>query len=187
MSNIFFKEALKDYGEVGAWVPSSRYTTRRIVNALNPADRFIIEYGAGDGVVTKALLSRLPADGQVVAVEINRELAAELERIGDSRLRVLTEDARAVSRRLASLGLPRIDAFICGVPLSTRALLDRKIRIMQEEIIANSASALAPGGRFIFYQHTPVAIPTLKKFFSDVDWTFEPRNFLPYLVMVAKK
>lgn len=185
--NVFFKEALKDYGEVGAWVPSSRYTVQRILQGLEPTDRFIIEYGAGDGVVTKTLLRRLPADGHVVAVEINRELAGELRRIGDHRLHVLEEDVRAVSRRLGSLGLPRIDAFVCGVPLSTRALLDPEIRAMQEEIIANSAAVLRPGGRFVFYQHTPVAIPTLKKFFSEVDWTFEPRNFLPYLVMVAKK
>ncbi len=185
--NVFLREGLKNYGEVGAWVPSSRYIIRRITDALLPADRFIVEYGAGDGVVTKTLLQRLPADGQVVAVEINSELASELARIEDSRLHIVQDDARTVSRRLTSLGLPRIDAFICGVPLSTRALLHPEIRAMQAEIIANSAAALAPGGRFIFYQHTPVAIPTLKKFFSDVEWTFEPRNFLPYIVMVARK
>ncbi|TSC75417.1 MAG: type 12 methyltransferase [Parcubacteria group bacterium Gr01-1014_33] len=187
MNTVFFKEGLKDYGGVGAWVPSSRYIVQRILKVLEPTDRFIIEYGAGDGVITKALLRHLPADGKVIAVEINKDLVGEMERINDPRLRVLHDDARYVSRDLFGLGLPRIDAVICGVPLSTRALLDRDIRAMQEEIIANSSAAMAPGGRFIFYQHTPVALPVLKRFFSDVKWQFEPRNFLPYLVMVARK
>ena len=109
---VFFKEGLKDYGEVGAWVPSSRYTIQRIIRALAPTDRFIVEYGAGDGIITKALLHWLPAEGRVIAVEINSKLAIELGRIEDSRLRVLQEDARVVSRRLVSLGLPRIDTFV---------------------------------------------------------------------------
>lgn len=187
MNTVFFKEGLKNYGEVGAWVPSSRYIVQRILRALEPTDRFIIEYGAGDGIITKALLRHLPADGKIIAVEINKDLAGEIQRVNDSRLRVLHDDARHVSRRLSELGLPRIDAVICGVPLSTRALFNRNIRATQEEIIANSSAAMAPGGRFIFYQHTPVALPALKRFFSDVKWHFEPRNFLPYLVMVARK
>ncbi len=183
----FLKTAFRDYAQVGALVPSSRYVAERIVGCLSPADRFIVEYGAGDGVITRTLLPKLPAEGRVVAVEIKHELVAELERINDPRLRVIHDDARNVSCQLSQLDLPQIDAVICGIPLSTRALVDRGIRAMQREIIANSASALAPGGRFILYQHTFVAIPTLKKFFSRVEWRFEPRNFLPYLIMVAKK
>ena len=187
MNTVFFKEGLKNYGEVGAWVPSSRYIVERILKALEPTDRFIIEYGAGDGIITKALLHNLPRDGKIIAVEINKYLAGEMERINDPRLCVLHDDARNVSRRLSGLGLPRIDAVICGVPLSTRALFNRNIHAMQEEIIANSSAAMAAGARIIFYQHTPVALPTLKRFFSNVEWQFEPRNFLPYLVMVARK
>ena len=187
MNTIFFKKALKDYSQVGAWVPSSRYIVQRILKVLEPTDRFIIEYGAGDGVITKALLCHLPADGKVIAVEINKDLVGEIKRINDPRLRVLHDDARRVSRDLSGLGLPRIDAIICGVPLSTRALLDRDIHAMQEEIIANSSAAMVPGGRFIFYQHTLVALPALKRFFSNVEVQFEPRNFLPYLIMVARK
>ncbi len=40
---------------------------------------------------------------------------------------------------------------------------------------------------FITYQNTPMLLKTLKNIFSETRWFFEPRNFLPYFILIGKK
>ena len=79
----FIKIAMKDYKKVGAITLSSRHTIRRVLRGLKPGYKYIVEYGAGNGVVTKEILKHLPADGRVVAIELNerRPGAASEERL----------------------------------------------------------------------------------------------------------
>ncbi len=74
-----------------------RSTIERIVEAVAPSpDDALIEIGPGEGALTSALLGR---GGQLVAVEIDRDLAASLPgRLGGraGRLRILRQDALAL-------------------------------------------------------------------------------------------
>ena len=58
----FIKVALGDY-KVGAITVSTKYVADRVANALPKGAKNVIEYGAGDGVITKEILKRLPPDG----------------------------------------------------------------------------------------------------------------------------
>jgi phospholipid N-methyltransferase len=166
---------------VGALKASSKYLVRRLLGKLPPACRYLVEYGAGDGAVTKELLKILPRGGRLVAIEINPEFVSELSQIKDKRLKVIKGDALQISGRLDTLGLPRIEAVISGIPLSLLKPADRR------KIIENTYRALVPGGMFLVYQYSPLVLPLLKKRFAAVNSDFEPRNFLPYFIFQAIK
>lgn len=176
----FIKAAIKDY-KVGAITASSRYTVQQVVGELNSKYKYIIEYGAGDGVITKEILKVLPADGKLIAVEVNRDLLRELRKVKDRRLIVADEDVIKLSENFSQFHLPRIDAIISGIPFT---FLEPKKR---KTLIANTHSGLAQGGVFIVYQVSPLILPLLKKYFTNVRLRFEPRNLPPYFIMRAEK
>lgn len=179
----YLKTALKDY-KVAALTGSSQYTIRKIIKEIEPHYEYVIEYGAGEGVMTREILRRLPATGRVCAIERNNFLADRLEQIRDSRLIVLREDVLNLSTRLNYLGIPRIDMIISGIPFSFWAGMSFENR---EAIIKHAYQSLAPGAKFVAYQFTPILFPILKKFFKKTSWYYEIRNFLPYFIMAAKK
>lgn len=179
MKNIdFLKTALKDYKTVGALMVTSRYAVERVVKGLGAYDHLIIEYGPGDGVITKRILSLLPPDGRIIAIEIDQDFRPELEKIRDERLRVVYGDVAEVT---SAAGFSEIDAIVSGIPFSLMP------SAMRKDIVASTHSALRPGGKFIVYQASLLLLPSLKRYFRSVDWTLEPRNLPPYFIMTAWK
>lgn len=176
----FLKAALKDY-RVGAITTSSRYSIKKVLKAIEPGHKFIIEYGAGDGIVTKEILRLLPKNGRLIAIELNSEFLKELELIKDERLQIINGDVLILSKKLEQLGLPRIDMIISNMPFT---LLKKQ---QKEAIIKHTQEALVDGGVFLTYQYSPILLPLLKKYFSKVKIDFELRNFPPYFFMIARK
>ena len=117
----------------------------------------------------------------MVAIERNQEFFPELQAIGDSRLRVIHGDVKIMSAHLHELGLPRIDAVVSSIPFSFFPSLVRAL------IVRNTYDALAPNGKFIVYQYSPLMLRYLKERFSSVRVRFEPRNIPPYFIMIAEK
>ena len=180
MSNTnFLKAVIKDH-RVGAFTASSKYVVQKIIQQLKPEHRFIIEYGAGDGVITKAILDFLPRSGRLAAVELNRDFFAELEKIKDGRLSLVNGDVFRVLKDLLKSDV-KADAVISGIPFTWISGPAR------EKIISQTSKAVRDGGIFIVYQYTPLVLPLLKKYFRKVHIIFEPRNFFPYFIMVAEK
>lgn len=177
----FLKIAAKDR-MVGAFTVSTRFVAKKVAEEIKPDHKFIVEFGAGNGIITKGLLKKIPADGRIAAIELNKEFMPYLARINDKRLTVISGDALKISRDFSRLGFPKIDAVISGMPLS---LFEKRNR---EELIRNTARGIRNGGVFIVYQYTPFfALPLLKKYFKKVTNKFEPRNLPPYFVMAAEK
>ena len=176
----FIKTALKDY-RVGAFTTSSRYAVRKMSACLPEGAKFVVEYGAGDGVVTKEFLKNLPDDGRLIAVEFNRDFWPALKSINDKRLELLEDDVLELSGRLKGLGLPKVDAVVSGIPFSFFSSSQRR-RIVEE-----TAKGLSERGVFIVYQYSLLVLPILKKYFKDVKISFEPRNLPPYFIMTARK
>jgi len=178
----FLKVAIRDYRRVGAFIPTSKYAVRKIVKEIKEGHKFIVEYGAGDGVITKEILKKIPADGRLIAIELNEKFVLELQKIKDDRLTIINDDVAYVSKNLANLGLPKIDTVISGIPFS---YIDSET---EKEIIKNTYKALADSGVFVIYQNSPLLLFRLGRLLKkDVCCYFEPRNFLPYFIMVAKK
>lgn len=182
MDNLnFIKTAIKDF-KVGALAPSSKYVVKKIIKEIKPEYKYIVEYGPGDGIITKEILKILPQDGILIAIELNRNFISELEKIKDKRLKIICGDAVKISENIDKLGLPRIDAIVSGIPCSILKPKERK------ELIKNTYDILAESGIFIIYQNIPLIFSELNKVFKkSISWHFEPRNFVPYFIMVAEK
>jgi len=149
----FFKGFLRNPAGIGSVIPSSRFLERRVVETAGVARaRLVVELGPGTGGTTRAILSALPQDATLLAIEINPEFVGYLQACPDPRLSVYPGSAEHIPEALASVNHGRIapgdrpDAVISGIPFSTMpADVGRRI-------IRTIWDCMAPGGRFVAYQ-----------------------------------
>lgn len=178
----FLKVILKDYWRVAAFYPTPRNVVRKVLSKISPEVKYFIEYGAGNGAFTREILKRLPEDGKLVAIEVNQDFVEQLKKIDDPRLVLFPGDVRHLPSNLRGLGLPVVDVIISGIPFSRMSKKER------EGIIKTSWQFLAENGVFVTYQNIPIVISTLKQYFKEINWYFDPRNLLfPYFIIFAKK
>ena len=177
----FLRTAVRNYATVGAVTEISRYVVEKVIREMRPDARYIVEYGAGNGTLTRGILGILPEDGRLVAVELLRDFAEELSLIRDGRLTVVWGDACEVVKDIGAFHLPRVDVAVSNIPFS---LMNGEKR---RELIRRTKDILAPGGVFLVYQNVPIVARELKQFFPKISWSFELRNLPPYFVMAAKK
>ncbi len=178
----FIRVALSDFN-VGALAESSQYIIREALRSQEGKPlKKIIEYGPGNGVMTKVLLQRLPADGQLIAIESNRDFVELLREIGDPRLRIICGTIQDIIPTLQKEGLQGIDLIVSSIPFSWLSQEARK------EVISNSSEFLAKDGSLIFFhQYIPIAALSLREFFKKVSISFVLRNMFPCFVIVAHK
>ena len=74
----FLITALLSGGKVGAITMSSEYVVEGVMKHVKNDLRSVVEYGPGEGVVTKALLKRLSPEGKLVAIESNPDFVKVL-------------------------------------------------------------------------------------------------------------
>lgn len=177
----FLKTALKHYAQVGAVTEISRYVADRVLREIEPGRRCLMEFGAGNGVLTKRLLGKLAPEGRLVAVELLGEFAEQLFHIKDSRLTVIQGDVRDVLRDFASWRIPPVDVAVSNIPFSLMSDTERL------EIARLTQAVLAENGAFVVFQNVPIVAFQLRKFFPEISWRFELRNLPPYFILVARK
>ncbi|MEY4744725.1 MAG: hypothetical protein RL272_670 [Candidatus Parcubacteria bacterium] len=175
----FLKIAARDI-RVGAVMPSSRWAVEKILARIPDRLTEILEYGPGDGVITRHLLDRLDSSGRMLAIEANPTFAAGLAKIADPRFALVHGDATVASDYAREHGISSFDLVISGIPFSM--LSDTKRR----EVVDMTWSMLRPGGVFLVYQTSPLMVPYLKRRFS-VKTSVELRNVPPYFIMQAIK
>jgi len=175
----FLKVASRDL-RIGAVMPSSRFAVRNILRFVPPDTKNILEYGPGDGVLTRQLLEQLPPDGRLLAIETNPTMCSEVSAISDSRLILIHGDATRASEYATEHGIENFDLVISGIPFS---MLPPRVR---QGTAKMTESLLSPSGTFLVYQTSPLMLPYLKNYF-DVQVAFEPRNVPPYFIMCARK
>lgn len=178
----FLRVALSDF-KVGALAESSPYLVREALRSQDDKRlKKIIEYGSGNGVMTGALLKRLPADGQLIAIESNRDFVELLRGIEDPRLRIICGTIQDIIPILQKERLQGIDLIVSSIPFSW---LNQKAR---KQVILDSAEFLAKDGSLVFFhQYIPIAALSLRRFFKKVSISFVPRNIFPCFVIVAHK
>jgi len=176
----FLKSMVLDH-EVGAVTMSSKHVIRDVLECLDAPLRTVVEYGPGEGVMTKALLERLPPNGRLLVVEPNVRFIETLRRIKDKRLEVL--EGKVQDMTLEKLReFQGADAVVSSIPFSLLTPAERF------SVVAVTHKLLAPGGSFIvFHQYSRLMVRPLKKYFRSVSVVFEPRNILPCFVLNAKK
>jgi phospholipid N-methyltransferase len=179
---VFFREFLRHPDEVGSVVPSSRFLERRLVEiaAIGKA-RLVVELGPGTGGTTAAILRALPADGRLLAVEINARFTARLRAVGDPRLIVHAGSAVDLGDALACCGLSDPDVVLSGIPFSTMSAA------VGRRILLGAWRALAPGGRLIAYQFRGSVCALGGDTLGAPEVTVEMRNAPPMRVYCWRK
>src|SRR3989338_8959277 len=179
----FLKIALSDH-QIGAITRSSKYVVNAVVrNFRDQSLRRVIEYGPGDGVLTKAILNRMPKDGELIVVETNPKFLRILRNIKDSRLKIIEGTAQEISKELKHRNHGTVNLVISSIPFS---ILKPAIR---EDIVNNTFDMLRSSGKFIIFQYSPLMLSLLKKYFdaNNVSTQFELRNIPPMFIMSAQK
>ena len=186
-----FKAHLRAYLEdpkgVAALMPTSRASVARIVSKVPAAGtRLIVEFGPGSGVMTRAILARLPADARLLAIEANAGLAARLPaEVEDARLTVVHDSAARVRRILSQAELGGADCVVSGIPFFWLA------PEAAHEIVSETHAALVAGGSFLTYQMFYLPRRRLRshleRCFREVRSELDLRNLPPQRIYQAVK
>jgi phosphatidylethanolamine/phosphatidyl-N-methylethanolamine N-methyltransferase len=144
---LFLSHFRKSPRTVGAIAPSSQRLARAMLDGLSmrPGVK-IVELGAGTGAITGEIVRRRPANGRVLAIDINPEFIShvsgrwpDIDTVCD-RAERLVEIARA--RNL----LP-VDHIVSGLPFASLP------SAVTHEIVAAIVESLAPAGTFTTFQY----------------------------------
>lgn len=181
-SLAFFLGFIRNPDLVGSVIPSSRFLERRIIETGDVAHAdVVVELGPGTGGTTRAILQALPAEGRLLAIEIDPKFAERLRRIPDSRLLVYTGSAADIRKALDEYGLPSADIVFSGIPFST---MPRELGL---SILESVWESLAPGGRFVAYQFRDRVAVLGRKLFGHPEVEMEVLNIPPTRVFHWQK
>lgn len=147
---LFLRELVVRPSAMGAICASSPRLAACMAAWVDPrrAQGWVVELGAGTGVITRALLARGVAPERLVALERSPRLAAHLRQHFPG-IRVVQGDAADLPALLASLepaGLPVLH-LVSGLPLLSIPEPARGA------ILRAGAAALAPGGRLLQFTY----------------------------------
>jgi phospholipid N-methyltransferase len=178
----FFQTFLKDI-KVASVTPTSKHAVKKICGKIDFAKpgMIVAEYGAGEGVVSKELLTRIPADGKLILIERNPILADHLRKVlTDHRVTVFTGNAEQVEEFLASIGVYHLDAIVSSIPFT---MLPKAVAT---SLVEKSAKLLGGNGVFVMFQFNPRAKKFLKKSFPHIDSGLVLMNIPPLLTWKAR-
>lgn len=170
---MFFKRWLANPLQMGSIVPSSAALCRRVVAQTRRApDEFVLELGAGTGVISRALLAGgVPADKLIVS-EIVPDMAQHLRRVLPG-VNVMEGDARQLANTLPAHWIGRIGTVVCGIPLVLLPLAEQRSFI-------DAIEAVAPGRGFLHYSYCVTSpLPWKKHGLTPKREAWTPLNFPP--------
>jgi phospholipid N-methyltransferase len=178
----FFRESVRNLRITGTITPSWEFLVRKMVEPIDfeEAD-CIVEFGAGDGVITKELLRNMRPDCKLLSFEVNEKFFEHLKSIKDDRLIRVFDSAENVVGHLKENGINNADYIVSGLPLAIfpKELTDR--------ILTAANDALDQGGLYVQFQYSLTSLRTLRKRFSSVEYSFVPINLPPAFVYVCEK
>ncbi len=178
----FFKEGLKNLKAVGAFIPTSKYASQAMIKHIDFQEaKIIVEYGAGDGVITKHILKAMRPDAKLLAFEINPVFCEQLRAIEDDRLVVIEDSAEKLGEYLAQYGATKTDFILSALPLVSLP------KELGKRILDTSWEYLAWGGNYIQINYSTMAKKLYKHTFGNVDVDFVPRNMPPAFISVSRK
>ncbi len=178
----FFKEAVKSIKTSGTIMPSSKYLIQKLLKAVDfSKTKVIVEYGSGNGIITKEILKRLDKNSRLICFEVNTEFYNHLQTLKDQRLLIFNESCENIKSVCEQLNITEVDCIISSLPLTN--IPD----IITKKILNESYHQLNENGCFIQYQYSLSYFKKMKKIYKNVDLDFEIRNIPPAFIYNCKK
>ena len=186
----FLSAVLRNPAQVGAVVPTAdvmaELLTRIVPRSGTPV---VVELGPGTGAVTGFIDDRLDPRARHIAVELDPEMAAYLQRTHPG-LEVIEGNAVKLGALLAEHDVEHADAVVSGLPWS---LFDDET---QASILSQIAELIGPTGAFttFAYRHG-LLLSAARRFRRTLHETFEEvlisatvwRNVPPAFVYVCRR
>ena len=169
----FFKTWIDNKKALGALLPTSNVTARRMADVIETEDgEPIIELGPGTGVITKAILARGVLPENLYSIEVVDEFIPQLNRDFPD-VNIVHGDAFKVAEMYPQF-TGKVNTVVSGIPLLNFPLAVRL------EYLNSLFKLLKPGRPVVQISHGPVSpIPPDKGPYSvePLDWVF--RNIPP--------
>lgn len=108
------------------------------------ADEYVLEIGAGTGVVTKSILAAGIAPEKLIVIERDKKLHAQLTK-RFPKLNIVLGDARDVKAILKANNIGKVAAVVSSLPLLAMK------KPLRHEIVEASFGVLKPNGQYIQY------------------------------------
>ena len=180
---VFLKTFLKNPREIGSITPSSRFLKESMLKHVNfKKARYIVEYGAGTGILTKEILRHARPDATILCFETNRKLYRYLKKqFKDIRLVIINDSAENIEYYLKKYNLSSIDYVLSSLPFG---MLNE---IEKTKILEATRTALSHSGSFILYRYTVNFKQYLNYYFRRISRIFVPLNLPPTFVYVCQK
>jgi len=123
---ILIKEFLKDKN-VGVVVSSSKNIVNKIIAEIDfERANIIVEYGPGNGTITKQLLKKMNSDASLFVFETNQDFIEHLNNINDTRLVIINADAKSALLILKNrYKIEDVDYIISTIPFT---FLDQRLK-----------------------------------------------------------
>ncbi len=180
---IFLNTFLKNPKQIGSITPSSRFLKNSMLKNINfRKAKYIVEYGAGTGILTREILAKTRKDAIIFCFEVNKKLYKYLKNsFNDPRLFIINDSAENIKKYLESYNIPEIDYILSSLPFSNLSR-QKKVRIITAtlEVLNNS-------GKFILYRYSNNFKQYLQYYFRKISTIFVPLNLPPTFVYVCQK
>ncbi|MBX9748848.1 MAG: methyltransferase domain-containing protein [Roseococcus sp.] len=171
--SLFFRRWLRNPLQMGSIIPSSPSLCRKIAAAVERGpDEYVLELGAGTGVISAALLAAGVPAQKLIVVEIVPEMADFL-RIALPGVNVICGDAFDLKNTLPPHMHGQIGTAICGIPLVL-------LPLERQEAFRDAVESVAPGRGFLLYTYCATSpLPYAKLGITARRMAFTLANFPP--------
>ena len=126
----FFKGWIDGPKQVGAILPTSSFTARRMASVIDPASGLpVLELGPGTGIITKAILERGIAPKDLVSIEYSTDFYQHLTKTFDG-VNFINGDAFDLDRTLGAFKNSRFDSVISAIPMLSFPM-EKRIELLE--------------------------------------------------------
>lgn len=176
---LFTKEVVSSMKDIGAIAPSSKYLANNILKDIDFGENEVVmEFGSGNGAITKHILKRLPSNSRLISLEINTPFLNHCkEEFRDYKnFEIYNKSAIEFDTLLRELAIDKVDYFISSLPLSIIPKSD--LEVLFDKI----PKYLVTNGNFVQYQYSLGKYRFLKSIFKTVKLDFTLTNIPPAFV-----
>jgi phospholipid N-methyltransferase len=167
---------LKYFKTTGAISGSSKHLVESIVNTIPEGTNNIIEFGIGDGCITKAIIAKITIHQKLLAIEINNSFFDSF-----NENFTVNADALQIEKIISENDFTNCNCIISSLPF---ALMKKKEVNQLLKTVSNIVKESK--GTFILYQYSTLYEKEIKEMFSEVSREYTLQNLPPAFIYKCK-